>query len=243
MAAALVISLAMAFGGSGPAGAGHAPIPADPAATPTAANKMTVYGSAWITMKSGDSQILRGMRVYIVSPGLNNSEEIWSPVLDELGRGLEGFKRLEALEGTGKTLQSVATDQRKRAELLTSQIMAMRAQSRVPTERAYQAIRNALVLATDGTLRRNTRELVRKDEAWPKLMATAILSTGYTDGSGKFELTGAVPTGAFIYASHSTDSQIVEWLVPIESVHGGAAKVDLFNENVANVVEDAPDWR
>jgi len=195
------------------------------------APQIRIHGSAWITMKSGDSRIIRGMRVYLIGPEVRNSSDLWGSVVDKLNSAHDLSKSLQADAGVGADMQAAAATDRQHEETLLQQISAMKSQDRLPTQNAYQVIRNACVLSAG--MMETSGELVTKDGAWAQLVANSCLDNGYTDASGNFEVKGAISDGSFIYASYSTSVEVIEWLVPIQSAQNGEVKIDLFNENVS----------
>ena len=214
------------------------------AVLPSAIPTIKVRGSAWVTMKSGESQIIRGMRLYVVGPTVRNQSVYWNPILEDLANTKIWCQVIEKQEGIDSEIQSKAGTAHKEAIQLLNEVQDLQSKDLLPTKTTYRLERNVLINSLVArTLLPGGKSpglSLQKDETWPLLVAGSLLATCYSDASGNFEVTADVPPGSYIYASHSTSREVVEWLVPIGPTHNGEVKADLFDENTSQVfpIED-----
>lgn len=195
---------------------------------------IAIHGSAWVTVGSGDSRIIRGMHVYVIGPELINNREIWDLFTRSLKSSIETFDELKRNDGLSESIRDVAADQRRNADKVIAKIDNIKNTKNVSTKLAYNVMRDAIAIDADGeSFIQSGRETLRKEDKWPQLSSSGVIASCYTDASGKFEISGEFPEGSFIYATYETSAKVIEWLVPINGISENKhIKIDLFYDNV-----------
>lgn len=177
----------------------------------------SVEGGAWVIKGGGQSDVLRGLTVYIMNADID-STSIEAPLRKLCVDMRELIPPPLAKQNFAKECGE------KIDNILTSK-------SRPDLRTLYELVRTVQKNAISDT--EFFLVLLEHDAIWPSILGSALLHKGQTGIDGKYTIPDIMPGEYFLYAQASSSFYFVEWFLPVKVTSGQPTKIDLFNENTA----------
>lgn len=196
-----------------------------------------VHGGAWVTKKAGNSETLRGLRIYAVTSSGRNEQFIalLQAVLAGSKKRLTSHEDLAARwlkltrEWSGdKTMAEHYQKQVKIIELRKRLIQSIQDRAANLSRRPATELVDMAVMYKEMPQSPSEEET----ETWDAICSQQFAGTAHTDVDGKYEL--ELPGGNYyLYARFESTYSRIEWFVPVRVANAGGVKVDFHNENAA----------
>lgn len=222
--------------------------PNSPAPRPSRV-KAKVKGGAWVTKKTGNSEVLRGLKIYLLHASANNAQ-----LLQLLNVHLVDAEA--ALAGAKKTVQFNEKYEREHPD--TKNVESMQASNR--RDEAKVKLIEALVGARQSEIKRASQnpptqgiDLTHIYKSVPETPSVGIASTWASiaaeqladdthtgiDGTYEMNVTGE---SFYLYAHYETEYSVIEWFIPITATESGEQiKIDLQNSNAVFIRNKSDD--
>lgn len=212
-----------------------------------------IEGGAWVVKGGGQSELLRGLTVYVL-PALLDSQKVQV--------GLAGLRK-ECSYWQEVSRQSADKYSRPVPHVTDADFDDMTKE--VPKYKATEMLMKKYGDEVDGWTKNstqlktievyNTTRMVNRDcqgsdeisrilyvdhadsdKAWPAIVAVAALSKGTTGIDAKYSITDLKPGEYILYARMSTAFSLIEWCIPIAIKGEQTAKQDFFNDNAVLIL-------
>jgi hypothetical protein len=201
-----------------------------------------VEGGAWVIRKGGQSDLLRGLTVYVMNVDVDCFR-----IKATLRNLREKYSSKES--SSLSTIRNFSNP--NRADGLDMRSYVPQYQARYDTAKTYGKILDN-ILAVESSVDLKTlyglaRTImgdpsqiddidyifigVKYDEHWNPILKAGMLKMGQTGIDGKFRISDVAPGEYFLCAKSYSEFYIIEWLLPITVISGQPTKVDLFNDN------------
>jgi hypothetical protein len=174
----------------------------------------SLTGGAWVIKGGGQSDILRGLSIFVLRSELARRE------LDD---AVAEMKRQPDFEDFGES--------------------AVRLASRPPDDRIdLQWYLNAVRYRKHSDDSNNKKMLqIRYDTVWPKFVKAALVAEAETNIDGKYKVPEIKGGKYLVYALHETRFGLIEWLLPLEIKRPGEVTLDLYNKNAETILNKDDD--
>ena len=199
--------------------------------------RATVSGGAWVVKGAGNSDVLRGLKIYILKPECN-AESVRACLLSiaETAKSDAKGKRQTALEYRAKKddfYDKQADKYEAEAAELDKCVAAVNADAAKITTRMNTLDAYKLILKAD-----HSSPLVKKyglqmplGGSFAKVLTEVTEKTAQTNIEGKYTFDAIAGGRHYVYAYWSTDISSIEWIIPITVKDAPTVSQDLFNEN------------
>jgi hypothetical protein len=199
--------------------------------------KATLHGGAWVTKKTGNSEVLRGLDVHLLRAQATNAQ---------LLRVMK--TRLAAEEATlAKARKKLAFDNewaQKRPDNESMQADARRSAAAtrlmeaVVTQRKEALHEMSTWAPEEACDLKGIYEIIPKpppesdQPGWQTIASEQLVDQTHTgiDGTYELPLTGEP---CYLYARYETEYSLIEWFIPANATSSGRIKIDLDNSNAA----------
>jgi hypothetical protein len=170
----------------------------------------SVVGGAWITKGGGQSDILRGLSIYVLR------SEVARRRLDAAVIVMQQQPDFDKFGADAKDLPTRPPD------------------DRVDLERVFKGVRHR----NDSNLSSSSAKMIRikKDVVWPQIALAALVTAVKTDIDGKYKIPKIKGGNYLVYAVSETSFSTIEWLVPLEIDRPEEVNLDLYNENAETIL-------
>jgi len=186
----------------------------------------SVEGGAWVIKGGGQSDVLRGLTVYIL-PAAINTQAI-APQLEELREDCEKHEEEHAETAKKWEKDEECREKQKMMRTIGDAVKNMLASTQeVKSKEIYDFIRADNLSSMFPDLG------VSQDEIWPKTVAATAIASGTTGIDGKYSVSNLAEGDYILYAQAAAATYIIEWCVPVTVKAGQITKIDLFNDNAA----------
>ncbi|MDR3633583.1 MAG: hypothetical protein P4L84_07085 [Isosphaeraceae bacterium] len=176
--------------------------------------KASVIGGAWVIKGGGQSDILRGLSIYVLRAEVARRE------LDEAVRVMKSQPDFDQFGGDATGLPSRPPD------------------DRVSLEWLFRGVRYRKNDDASGNVRMRR---IKNDSVWRAIAKTAVAATAETNIDGKYKIPEVKGGKYLVYAIHDTSFSLIEWLVPLEIAHPGEVTLDLYNKNSETIINKSDD--
>ncbi|MDE2104705.1 MAG: hypothetical protein KGL39_46140 [Patescibacteria group bacterium] len=204
-----------------------------------ARNSVTLSGGAWVEKKSGSSDVIRGLEVYLVPAKMPRSE-LTEALLQIKDTATSSLQVAETLAGNPNTnaRHRFAAQTTVYGNFLKSvnSLLAADENFRIQTTTLY-AMAVVSDMGDEDNLLPGERFSARsRFTEFEKAIGGVRHWKTITNIDGKYSLKD-IPGGHYmIYARHLTEYSLIEWLTPAELIKGPEVTVDLFNQNAAIIL-------
>jgi len=198
-----------------------------------------VAGGSWIINKLGQSDILRGLHVNLIRASVQRKE-----VADLLKRAKDraileraAYETILRSARGGQTVvegvdeaEAVRIIQFKRAaEKAVEEVNSLADHRLIDTKRIYDLCRST-AFGMGGVDR------VRGEDLWPKTASRCKVRETVSNIEGKYKFEDITGGKYYIYAMHSSEYFVVEWLIPVLINGSGDISCDLHNERATLIL-------
>jgi hypothetical protein len=198
-----------------------------------------VSGGAWVENKLGQSDILRGLHVHLIPASVKRIE-----MTELLGRAKDRArlerayyeKILRSAHGGQTVIEGVGVADAVRivrfkqaAEEAVDRVRARADERPIDSKEIYRLCRLTAIGMRSVTA-------IREDHLWRDAVSRYTVVEAATDIDGKYKLRDVVGGRYYIYAVHSSEFSVVEWLLPIAIDGPGDITCDLYNEKAIEIV-------
>jgi sRNA-binding protein len=192
----------------------------------------SLAGAAWITRGNGQSEILRGMHVYLLRPRLpkENIDPIYQDVQKLLDASVEDIRRWQGnFQRNVRYSENLFNENLKAVESIRNDLLT-NPDARGDVAKLFKAIRTAQV-ARENTDPIGVVSHYAQDKIWPKIVASAAVMRTETNIEGKYEIV-EIPWGTYyVYAVNESAFSIVEWLPSCNVTDSASYSFNFQNNN------------
>jgi hypothetical protein len=201
-----------------------------------------VEGGAWVIRKGGQSDLLRGLTVYVMNVDVDcfRIKATLRDLRDEYST--KESNSISTIRDYSNPYRTNGVDMRS---------YVPKYQARYDTAKTYGKILDN-ILAVESSVDLKTlyglaRTImgdpsqiddivyifidVKYDKHWNPILKAGMLKMGQTGIDGKFRIPDVAPGEYFLYAKSYSELYFIEWLLPITVTSGQSTKIDLFNDN------------
>lgn len=191
----------------------------EPAPAPPVVPRTTIRGSAWLKRKSGDSEVIRGLRILVLRPSVDRPtlRHCLEEQAARIKRDVEFNKDLASRYNTPLEEADAAIDKVKLSEV----------------DRKLANLPDSMDLAELLEFLCRVDPLKIPSGFGPALDAE-LVTEAHTSVDGKFELPNVPGGHYYLHASESAQRYFVEWLIPVDA-KGEVINVDFENANAAAI--------
>jgi hypothetical protein len=185
----------------------------------------TISGGAWVIKKVGQSDILRGLNVYVIRARCSRRE------LDEPLKELvfhaqfdEGFTRsgIRSVDGVTEEMAVKETNNARMRARECEQLASLLPDDLIDSRLILSLIRSSHLGPSYYAM--------THDDIWPKFLAILKTQNAITNIDGKYKFDHVQGGKYYIYSQFTTEFSVAEWLVPLTVDRSGEFMQDLFNE-------------
>ena len=199
--------------------------------------KVTIKGGAWVERKSGNSEILRGLKIYLLKAKSNNQQ------LSLIHQALSS----DAQSNLKSAQDDLAFRQKVAACHPDNEFSQQNLKVSAAKLKLFEALLKKLEADAQTSAQADPAGTVDLKEiysivpetptsavaaAWVRVCGAQLAATTHTGVDGVYEL----PTGGgsfYLYAYYESDYSIVEWFLPVAANESGEIKLDFQNSNAA----------
>jgi hypothetical protein len=193
-----------------------------------------IRGGAWLTNKLGQSNVLRGLRVYLLRSSAPKVE-----ISDLLARANDRAVLRRSAEETfvqgsqGAVDPKIVESLRKSrlTEMQTLRAVALPDRWLYPTDTFHNLIRDS---SLGLPLNRIT-----EDDLWPPAVERLTVQQTTTDIEGKYKFADVRGGVYYVHALFATDHAVAEWLSTVVVQNNEAASIDLYNDTAVSIVNQS----
>jgi hypothetical protein len=195
-------------------------------------------GAAFVKVRSGDSHILRGNGIYLLSaqPPQQASDFVharWRTLLGELGTQFKKEPTCLAPElerSRASLLGNVNASARAASPLSTKDLLDLLSRLNTFTEAVERHYRSA---CSNSTICLKLVADIR--EAHAEFLGRVLRSSTKTDIEGRFSFPPLPPGEYLLWSEHSSALSRIEWRIPLKLRPWSKLKVDLQNDNAHTI--------
>jgi len=171
--------------------------------------KASLAGGAWVIKGGGQSDILRGLSIYVLRSEVARRE------LDDAVSVMKRQPDFDQFGGDATDLHARPPDDRVRLAWL------------------FRGVRHRKQDDDSGGARIRR---IEHDRVWPVIAASAVAAEAETNIDGKYKIPELKGGKYLVYALHQTSFSLIEWLVPLEITQPGEVTLDLYNKNAETII-------
>lgn len=203
--------------------------------------RANIKGGAWLTKKAGNSETLRGLKIYVLRARVK--KEQYQTMLHALLDG--GRIRLQSAKDWEKALgelpfnfdalvEAKAQVTRREMEAVKTHLLVLEAEEAVTRTpgTATDQIDVDVIFRLFAEILPNSTE--RERSAWSAICSEQTVAVTHTDVDGKYSV--AVSGGNYyLYATFTSSYSVVEWFVPVKVSEAKDVAVDLHNATAERI--------
>lgn len=190
-----------------------------------------ITGGAWVINKLGQSNVLRGLNVYLLPFEIQKGDisdtlkRLYERAIFERAMDESGIRYVHGVDETrARSIIAAAKEKEERAKSLH----LLPDESRINTAILYYLTRR-------NPLGRSYSS-VSSDPHWPEIVATIEKGNTRTNIEGKYTLDNVHGGKHILYSVYSTDSALMEWIIPLEIMQSRDYSHDLFNDTATIIL-------
>jgi hypothetical protein len=200
----------------------------------------TVSGGAWIIKKTGSSDLLRGMKVYLLKPECSGTtvRQAYEVIADSAKSSAEFWhkdaqdNRNHQSDEFGIYKEAADKDDAKAKSFEDYSAIILAKMKNIPLQMdvadAYKQMCDLEALAPDS----GTEPL---GATFANVVKDSMLMTAQVTIDGKYSFDNVRGGAYYLYAFWETSYSNIEWLIPVEIKASGAVSKDLFNDTANNI--------
>ena len=223
-----------------------------------------ISGGAWVIRGGGQSDILRGLEIYILKERIERSAiaDILVEIHDKLDKSFACLKResekdhgdqsfnpldynplcLELiLKRISLMLKSIMTRDITAREALTLKVKALTLKVKEYLEKSEYEMLNIeeiykLIRQHNQLVEINEYSSIRNDELWPKVIARCMVMSIKTDMHGKYKIDNLRRGNYCLYSLFVTKFSLIEWFLPLKRNLFKNISQDLYNNTALKII-------
>jgi hypothetical protein len=198
--------------------------------------RATLSGGAWIVNGLGQSNVARGLHVKLLPShtSMGSVRDVLKRVRDYAVFTDGAYETLAKnargpdtpIEGVTREMAFAAADSGKAVVKLAERTLALADNHPVDMRGIYATIRTL-------GFRGKRMDGVLSDEFWPELVSSYALREATTNIDGKYRLEDVGGGHYYLYARHSTDRSVAEWMIPVLIDKSEPVECDIYNEKAS----------
>jgi DNA-directed RNA polymerase subunit RPC12/RpoP len=202
--------------------------------------KAKVKGGAWVTKKTGNSEVLRGLKVYLLKASANNGQLLTllnthlvdeEKALTDARNKVKWNEQYDTEHPDAKDNEGIQAGN-KRDAALAKLIEALVSSRQNEIKTASQEPPTQAIDLKELYKQIPESPSVAVASLWGSIAAEQLTDDTHTGIDGTYEMT-VTGDSFYLYAHYDTEYSVIEWFMPVKATEDGEIKIDLQNSNAA----------
>ena len=196
--------------------------------------KAKVFGSIWVTKGSGQSNIIRGQKVYLLKVKLSDevSDDVRNNVLKEMNDHINAIDHQR--DPSDSRLMRTSLRENLDTVIEARENLISNDKLKNDINWLFSCIRISQI-CSEKSQKMIFNHYFGKGETWPEIVSHSIVKSAETDVNGRYQFE-SIPWGEYyVYSMYNDRFSIAEWLVKITVKKSGRFKIDLKNNNAEHI--------